>query len=56
MSGLWTMVQMNWIFWAIPLETSVTFLFHQPSTSSRSNQWRSERTAASFSMPFSRAK
>ena len=39
--GLCTTVVMNWTFWAMPLESSSTFLFHQ--------SWMPKRTNHCFS-------
>ena len=55
-AGLWTTVVMNWTFWAIPLESSSTFFFHQSWIPNFTNHFLSSRWASRALIPLSWAR
>ena len=55
-SGSWSTVTMNCTFWAMPFESSSTFLSHQFSMPNLRNQLLSRVTASRRGRPFRRAK
>ncbi len=54
--GLWTTVVMNWTFWAMPLDSSSTFLFHQSWMPKRTNHCLSSYAACREDIPRSWAR
>ena len=54
--GLCTTVVMNCTFWAMPLESSSTFFFHQSWMPKRTNHSFSSRVASRTVMPFNWAR
>ena len=52
-SGSWSTVVMNWTFWAIPFDSSSTFLSHHDSISNFSNQYFRRLSASVLDRPLS---